>query len=106
MAYVYLLAAIAAEVFGTSLLRSTEGFTRLVPTATCLVAYAVSFAFMAQAVRSASVGILYALWSGLGTAAIVTIAVVFLDESFTVRSGVGMALIVVGAVLVNLDGVH
>lgn len=61
MAYVLLVVAVAAEVAGTSLLKATEGFTRLWPTAGCLGAYAVAFFLLAQVVGRIPVGITYAL---------------------------------------------
>ena len=52
MAYLFLLLAIAAEVVATSLLKSTEGFTRLWPTAATLAGYVLSFVFLSQAVKN------------------------------------------------------
>jgi small multidrug resistance pump len=106
MAYLFLMAAIATEVAGTSLLKTTDGFSRLIPTVVCLTAYAISFAFMAQAVRHVPVGILYALWSGIGTAAIVWIGVAFLGQSINAISIAGIVVIVAGVVVVNLGGVY
>jgi len=105
MAYLFLMAAIATEVAGTSLLKTTDGFSRLIPTVVCLTAYAISFAFMAQAVKHVPVGILYALWSGIGTAAIVCIGVAFLGQSINVTSAAGIVVIVAGVVVVNLGRV-
>lgn len=106
MAYVYLLFAIAAEVVGTSLLKATDGFTRLWPTVACLAGYVVSFIALSQAVKGMSVGVAYALWSALGTAAIVTIGAVFLGEAITTVKIVGIALIIAGVVTLNLGGAH
>jgi small multidrug resistance pump len=51
------------------------------------------------------VGLVYALWSGLGTATIVAIGVTFLGEALTPALAVGVALIIAGVVIVNLSGV-
>jgi small multidrug resistance pump len=106
MAYVFLLAAIAAEVVGTSLLKATDGFTRLWPTVACLTSYAISFVALSQAVKGMSVGVVYALWSALGTAAIVAIGAVFLGEPITLIKVVGISLIIAGVVTLNLGGAH
>jgi len=106
VAYLFLLAAIACEVVATSLLKSTQGFTRLWPTVGCLTGYAVAFAFLSQAVKQVPVGVAYAMWSGLGTAAIVAIGVVFLDEPMSATKLLGVALIISGVVLLNLRGAH
>ncbi len=104
MAYVLLLIAIGAEVFATSLLKSTDGFTRLWPTVACLTGYAVSFAALSQAVKVVPVGVAYAMWSGLGTAAIVAIGAAFLGEPITWVKLVGIGLIVAGVVILNMGG--
>ena len=106
MAYLFLLGAIASEVVATSLLKSTEGFTRLWPTVACLTGYVISFAALSQAVKGVEVGVAYALWSALGTAAIVTIGAVFLGEPITLVKVIGVTLIIAGVVTLNLGGAH
>ncbi|MDQ7905425.1 multidrug efflux SMR transporter [Phytohabitans sp. ZYX-F-186] len=107
MAYVLLGLAIGAEVLGTSLLRSTEGFTRLWPTLASLSAYAVSFLALATAIQKGlQVGIGYAIWSGLGTTLIVIIGALFLSEQITATKVIGIALVVAGVVVLNLGGAH
>ncbi|MGS2615971.1 DMT family transporter [Micromonospora sp. LZ34] len=104
MPYVFLLAAIAAEVFATSTLKATDGFSRLWPTVACLTGYLVSFVALSQAVKDIPVGVAYALWSALGTAAIVAIGAAFLDEPITVVKVVGVSLIIAGVVTLNVGG--
>jgi small multidrug resistance pump len=106
VAYLYLLAAIAAEVFATSTIKSTDGFTRLWPTLACGAGYIISFVALSQAVKGVQVGIAYAIWSGLGTAAIVAIGAAFLGEPITVTKVTGMSLIIAGVVTLNLGGSH
>ncbi|GAB3956797.1 DMT family transporter [Micromonospora vulcania] len=106
MAYVLLGIAIAAEVLATSLLKSTAGFTRLWPTLVCVGGYLLAFVLLAQAVKEIPVGVAYALWSGVGTATIVAIGVVFLHESVGLAKLAGIALIIAGVVIVNLTGEH
>ncbi|ROT31864.1 multidrug efflux SMR transporter [Micromonospora sp. HM5-17] len=104
MAYLYLALAIGAEVFATSMIKSTDGFSRLWPTVACLAGYGVSFAALSQAVKGVPVGVAYAIWSGLGTAAIVAIGAAFLHEPITLVKVVGISLIVAGVVTLNLGG--
>ncbi|MET0423676.1 MAG: multidrug efflux SMR transporter [Actinoplanes sp.] len=106
MAYLFLLGAIAAEVVGTSLLKATDGFTRLWPTVACLAGYLVSFIALSQAVKGVPVGVAYAMWSALGTAAIVAIGAVFLGEPITLVKVIGVSLIIAGVVTLNLGGAH
>jgi small multidrug resistance pump len=107
LAYLLLFAAIFAEVVATSLLKSTEGFTRAWPTVVCLVGYAASFALLALSIsRGMQTDVAYALWSAIGTAAIVLIAVLFLGSPMSVAKVVGVGLIIVGVVTLNLAGAH
>src|SRR5690349_20604830 len=104
MAYLGLCLAIALEVFSTSMLKSTQGFTRLAPTLLCLTGYALSFAVVAQVVQKLPVGIVYAIWSGVGTAAVAGISVLWLGESLSPVKVVGLLLVILGVVALNLGG--
>lgn len=104
MGWVLLAAAIAAEVFATSMLKVSAGFSRPIPTAASAVGYMVSFALLAQVVRSIPVSVAYAVWSGAGTAAIVGVGAMFLGEPLSVVKVVGVGLIVAGVVVLNVGG--
>ncbi|MBB5828847.1 DMT family transporter [Micromonospora carbonacea] len=106
MAYLFLVLAIASEVVGTSLLKATHGFTRLWPTLGLAVAYLAAFGLLSLAVRDIPVGVAYAMWSGLGTAAIVAVGAAFLGEPLSVTKVVGVALVIAGVVVLNLGGTH
>ncbi|WP_344251894.1 multidrug efflux SMR transporter [Actinoplanes campanulatus] len=106
--YVLLGGAIAAELIATSLMKATDGFTRFWPTLAVLAGYAISFVLLARAVKGIEVGVAYAIWSAVGTAAIVAIGAVFLGEPLTTVKVAGIALIIAGVVMLNLNasGAH
>ena len=104
MAYLLLGCAIAAEVLATSLLGRTNGFTVLLPSVVVLAGYAISFFLLSIVVKTMPVGIAYAIWSGVGTLAVVGIGVTVLGQPLTVWQGLGVALVVVGVVLINVGG--
>lgn len=104
MAYIFLSIAIASEIVATSLLKFTEGFTRLWATLACLAMYGIAFFMLSLAVRDIPVGVAYALWSGLGTAAIVAVGAAFLGEPITLVKVLGISLIVAGVLVLNLGG--
>ncbi|MFG2168214.1 DMT family transporter [Micromonospora chersina] len=106
MAYLFLLGAITAEVIGTSLLKATDGFTRLWPTLGVAVAYLLSFGLLSLTVRDVPVGVAYAIWSGLGTAAIMAIGAAFLGEPLSLAKVAGAGLVIAGVVVLNLGGTH
>ncbi|MFC5748398.1 DMT family transporter [Actinomadura rugatobispora] len=107
MAYLLLAGAIIAEVAATSLIKNTEGFTKLWPTLACLAGYGTAFVLLAQAIeRGMQVGVGYAVWAGLGTTLIAVIGTLFLDEPVTVAKVAGIALVVAGVVTLNLTSAH
>ncbi|HEX6246972.1 MAG TPA: multidrug efflux SMR transporter [Nocardioidaceae bacterium] len=97
-----LLLAIAFEVAATSSLPRADGFRDPAWTAAVLVGYAISIWLLAIVVRSIPVSVTYALWSGIGTAAVAVIGVMYLGERLDVVKAVAIALIVVGVVVLNL----
>lgn len=104
MGWVYLVAAICFEVAATSLIKSTHGFSRLLPSLACAAGYAASIGLLSFAVRRIEVGTAYAVWSGLGTVLVVSVASLFLHEPVTLVKATGVALVVAGVVLLNLSG--
>ncbi|MBV7695098.1 multidrug efflux SMR transporter [Streptomyces sp. TRM70350] len=106
MGFLLLAGAIAAEVAATTAMKYSHGFTRLWPSLMTALGYVVAFALLAQTLKTVSVGTAYAIWSGVGTAAIAVIGMLFLGEGMTVVRATGIALIVVGVVVLNLGGAH
>ena len=106
MAWWWLLGAIATEVVATTSLKLSDGFSRLVPSIVVVVGYGAAFVLLAQALKGFEVGTAYALWSGIGTAAVVAIGVLFLGEGLSPAKLGGVLLVVAGVVLLNLDGAH
>ena len=102
MSYFYLALAIAAEVAGTSLLKATEEFTRLVPTTFLIIFYAMSFWLMTLALRDLPLGVVYAVWSGLGIVLVAIIGALVYKEMPDLGSIIGMALIISGVVVMHL----
>ena len=97
-----LLAAIATEVVSTASLPRTDGFRNPGWTVAVLAGYATSVWLLALVVRTVPVSVAYAVWSGLGTAAIAVIGVVFLGERLDAVKAGALAMVVVGVVLLNL----
>ena len=106
MPYVLLGGAILAEVLGTTAMKYSDGFTRLLPSLGVVVGYAVSFVLLAQTLKGMSVGTAYAIWSAVGTAVIAVIGIIFLGEAAGTAKIVGLALVIVGVVVLNLGGAH
>ncbi|GEC04248.1 QacE family quaternary ammonium compound efflux SMR transporter [Streptomyces spinoverrucosus] len=106
MGFLLLAGAIAAEIAATTAMKYSHGFTRLWPSLITALGYVIAFGLLAQTLKTISVGTAYAIWSGVGTAAIAVIGMLFLGEGMTVAKAAGIALIVVGVVVLNLGGAH
>ena len=103
MSALFLTAAILSEIAATLALRASDGFSKLGPTLGAVAGYVLAFALLSQALRTIEVGVAYAVWSGVGTAAITLIGIVALGESSAVLKLVGTALIVAGVVVLNVN---
>ena len=102
MSYIYLALAIAAEVAATSLLKTTEEFSRLVPTTFLVVFYIISFYLMTLALRDLPIGVVYAVWSGLGIVLVACVGAFVYKEIPDLGSLIGMSLILSGVVVMHL----
>ncbi len=104
--WLYLILAILFETAGTTALKLSEGFTRLVPSLLMVLCYAVSFGMFALALKRIDVGVGYAIWAGLGAALIAAIGVVVFKEQLPVPKLLSLALIIGGVVGLNLSGTY
>jgi small multidrug resistance pump len=104
MSYVYLVLAIGCEVAGTTCMKLSESFTKPIPSILLFVLYGLSLALLTLALRGIPVGVAYAVWAGLGTAAIAVIATIAFHEPLNTMKVVCLTLIVVGVVGLNLSG--
>lgn len=100
--WLFLAVAIVGEVIATSALKSSNGFTRLVPSVTVVVGYGVAFYFLSLALKSIPVGIAYAVWAGLGIVLVAAIAWIVHGQKLDPWAFVGMGLIVSGVAVLNL----
>jgi len=105
-AFTMLLVAIGTEVVSTAMLIRTDGFRAPGWSVAVLTGYAISVFLLARVVHTIPVSIAYAVWSGLGTAAIAAVGVLFLGERFDLVKAVAMLMIIGGVVVLNLHAAH
>jgi small multidrug resistance pump len=104
MHWLFLSIAIAAEIAGTLFLKASDGLSKLWPSLGVLVGYATAFTLMAMSLKKLDVGITYAIWSGVGIIGAAVGGMVFFNQSLTKMSVAGMAIIIIGVVVMNLSG--
>ncbi|QDY69231.1 DMT family transporter [Qingshengfaniella alkalisoli] len=100
--YLTLLVAVASEIIATSALAASQQFTRIGPSILVVIGYAASFYFLSLTLKVMPVGIVYAIWSGLGVIGISVIGLIFLGQRLDLPAVFGMALIVAGVLVIHL----
>ena len=93
--------AILSEIVATSSLKSTEGFTNLIPSVIVLVGYSAAFYFLSLTLNEMPVGIAYAIWSGVGIVGIAIVAMIFHEQNLDAGAMIGMGLIILGIIVMR-----
>ncbi|EJL75473.1 DMT family transporter [Chryseobacterium populi] len=107
--YLYLILAIVFEIIATTFLKKSEEFSRLLPSVVTVIGYSAAFYFLSLTLRQIPVGITYAIWSGVGIIFITVIGIVAFKQVPDLPAIIGIALIVIGVIVINLFskmGVH
>ncbi|WP_206919306.1 DMT family transporter [Alicyclobacillus suci] len=102
MAWVYLIIGILAEVCGTTSMKLSQGFSKLIPSIALFVFYGLSLVLVNLALKRLDVSVAYAVWSAVGTAIIATIGVLYFKEPLNLIKIGSLVLIVLGVVGLNL----
>ena len=100
-AYLYLSISILAEVFGTAMLKLSNGFTALYPSLGVVIGYGIAFYCLSLCLRTLPLSLAYAIWSGAGTALTALIGYLFWGEVFSILKLLGIVLIIGGIIVLN-----
>jgi len=106
MGWLYLAIAILFEIAGTTAMKLSDGFTRLVPSILLFACYFVAFGSLTFALRHLDLSLAYAIWAGLGTAIIAIIGIVWFDEPAGALKLVSVGLIIAGVIGLHLADGH
>ena len=101
MTNLYLFIAILAEVIATSALKSAEGFTKLGPSILVVVGYGAAFYLLSLVLRHMTVGVTYAIWSGVGIVLVALVGFVVFREMPDTPAIVGMGMIIAGVTVIH-----
>lgn len=99
--YIFLSVSIITEVFATTMLKLSEGFTILLPSLLVVFGYALSFYCLSICLNTVPLSLAYAIWSGVGTALTALIGILIWDEVFNSFILFGILFIIAGVVLLN-----
>ena len=100
--FLFLAVAIVFEIVATSALKKSEEFTKLIPSIITIVGYFGAFYFLSFAIRTIPIGIAYAIWSGVGIVLITIIGAVFFKQIPDLPAIIGLALILIGVIVINV----
>ena len=102
MKWIYLIIAIITEVIATSALKESEGFTKAIPSLIVIIGYSMTFYFMSLTLRDMSVGITYAIWSGMGILLITLIGYFRYNQMLDAPAVLGMSFIALGIIILRV----
>lgn len=100
--WLFLSIAIVSEVVATSALKSSEGFSRLVPSAVVVVGYLLAFYFLSLTLKAIPIGIAYAIWAGVGIILIALVGWWLYGQKLDLAAIIGMGLILAGVAVINV----
>jgi small multidrug resistance pump len=102
MQWIYLILAITFELIGTTLMKISYGFSKLIPTIGVFVAYVICFTSFSFALKRIEVGVAYAIWCAVGIVVMSTIGIIFFKESISPIKIGSITLILIGVVSLYL----
>jgi small multidrug resistance pump len=100
--YALLALCILAEVAATTALKASEGFTRLLPSAITIVGYGTAFYCLSLVMRTMPVGVVYAIWSGVGIVLISVAGWALFGQKLDAAAVTGIGFIIAGVLIINL----
>lgn len=98
----YLVGAIIAEVFGTSMMKLTAMLKNKLPILGIIFGYGIAFYLLSLALTQVPLSFAYAVWSGAGTALTAMIGFLVFKEKISKQTIIGIVLLIVGIVLMRI----
>jgi small multidrug resistance pump len=103
MGWLYLGLAILSEIIGTTCMKISNGFAKIIPSILMFTFYAISFVFMSLSLKFISISTAYAVWSGVGVALITLIGTAMFKEPINLIKIVSIILIILGVIGLHLQ---
>ncbi|ADO42603.1 DMT family transporter [Ketogulonicigenium vulgare] len=100
--YITLIAAILFEIVATSALNASQQFTRLWPSVIVVIGYCASFYLLSMTLKVMPVGVVYAIWSGVGIVLVAGVGLVLFGQKLDLAAIIGISLILAGVLVINL----
>tara|TARA_Y100000996_G_C22368345_1_gene579956 strand:- start:283 stop:612 length:330 start_codon:yes stop_codon:yes gene_type:complete len=102
MHWFYLILAIFAETLGTTFLKISNGFSHILPSFLSIIFFCISLVLLSFVLRHISIGIVYAIWSGMGIVLVTLVGYVFFKQNLDLPAFIGILLIISGVIIIFL----
>lgn len=96
-----LFLSIICEVFGSSMLKASNGFKKLLPSLGVVIGYSLAFYGISIALKTIPLGITYAIWAGVGTALTAIVGIAIYKENVNKKKLLGFVFIIAGVIVLN-----
>lgn len=94
--------AIVSEVFGSTMLKLSQGFTKPLPSIGFVLGFGIAFYCLSLVLKHISLGMAYAIWSGVGIILTAVIGVMIFNEKVDSWGIIGIVFILIGVVILNV----
>ena len=101
--YLILFISILFEIFATSMLKLSDGFTNLIPSIALVIDFGISFTLLIISLKFIPLSVAYSIWAGLGTAGTALVGMFLFNEILSGLNVFGLMIIIVGVVIMNLE---
>ena len=102
--YLFLVLAVILGVTSNSFAKSAEGFTLFFPSIITGITIVMCMYALSMVMKNIPMGITYASFAGLTIIATVIVGIIRFNQMPNLYSLIGLALIIIGVVMVNLLG--
>ena len=93
--------AIVSEVFGSTMLKLSQGFSKPLPSLGFVIGFGIASYCLSLALKDVSLGMAYAIWSGTGIVLTAIIGVILFNEKVDSWGVIGIVFILIGVVILN-----
>ena len=102
--YIFLILAIITGIASNGFLKTTEGFSKLVPTIFCIISIIICIFCLSKAMSIIPVGFTYATYGALTITAVTLFGIIKYNQTPNIYGIVGLILIISGVILLNIFG--
>ena len=104
LGYIYLILAIVTGIASNGFLKTTESFTKLIPTLFCIVSIVICIFCLSRAMSIIPVGFTYATYGALTITAVTLFGIFKYNQTPNIYGALGLILIIAGVILLNTLG--